>query len=424
MNQSLMNRDTLGYGLLSLILLSCPLNAQGVDPVSPEVLITEADIAGTPAAADAAGNFMVVWTTYDVEIQGQIFDATGEAQGPPFQVNSYTTGGQGGATVVAKGDGEFVVVWGSFVGEPPEVEQTLQGQRFTADGTAVGSQFEVTPDRVQLFDPSAAATADGEFVVVWRNYNFVDGYKIRGRRMSADGMLVGDEFQVATYPTDRQYDPQIAADGDGNFVVVWESYGSPGDDISENSIQARRFDSSGQPQGDQFQVNTQTFNFQDMPAVGVAEDGSFVVAWRSAVSYTLEGQRFTAGGLPQGGQFQIDDPIGGLGTFGRDPVVANGPDDAFLVAWRSGISLGNDTDDDSIQARFFPAGGGPGEPLFQLNSYTTGDQIRPLIATDGHGELLVAWREPALHGQFLRVPTIFADGFESGDTTAWSSTHP
>ncbi len=421
-----MGRNILGCCCLSLLLVACPLGAQEVVPVGPELLITDSDdLSGSPAvAADAAGNFMVVWTTYESEIRGQLFDVDGDPQGPAFQVNSYTTGGQGSPAVTAKGDDEFVVVWFSAVGEPPEIEQTLEGQRFQTDGTPVGSQFPVTPDTVQLFAPSIAATAGGEFVVVWRNYDFVDGYKIRAQRMSADGMPLNDQFQVGTYPTNRQYDPQVAADADGNFVVAWESYGSYGDDNQENSIQARRFDSSGVPRGDQFQVNTQIGNFQDMPAVGVAEDGTFVVAWRSAVSYTLEGQRYDSDGTPQGGQFQLNDPLGGSGTFGRDPVIASGPGDAFLVAWRSGVSLGDDTVDDSIQARFFPAGGGPGEPLFQVNSYTTGDQNRPAVATTGHGEFLVTWREPGVRGQFLEIPPLFVDGFESGDTSAWTNTNP
>jgi hypothetical protein len=39
--------------------------------------------------------------------------------------------------------------------------------------------------------------------------------------------------------------PVVASDPAGNFVVVWESWGSQGTDTSGSSIQARRFDSSG-----------------------------------------------------------------------------------------------------------------------------------------------------------------------------------
>ncbi len=412
-----MTRSIVGFIILSLcVLVAGPLSGQGVVPVGAELVVTASDdLAGsTSAAADAAGNFFVVWASYDSEIQGRLFDAGGAPQGPAFQVNSYTTGGQGGPHVAAKGDGEFVVVWISVIGEPPDIEITLEGQRFEADGTAAGSQFQAAPHSPTLSRLSSAPTGGGEFVVVWSTYSFsVNGYTIRGRRMSSEGLPLGAEFQVNTHPTNRQYDPLVKSDADGDFVVVWESYGSFGNDHSESSIQARRFASSGAPLGNQFQVNTEIIAFQQTPALAVAEDGTFVIAWRTYVSYTIEGQRFAADGSFLGDQFQIDDPM--ISGEGRDPEAASGPGDSFLVTWRS--PLGSESD---IQARYFPAGGGPGEPQFQVNSYTTGAQNGLAVATDRNGEFLVVWRHPTIRGQFLEV-TLFADGFESGDTTAWSS---
>ncbi len=413
-----------GCSFLSLCILAAPLSGQAVVPVGPEQVVTSADVFRFPAAAaDSSGNFMVVWGSYDGEILGRLFDAGGDPQGPQFQINSDTIGG-GNPDVTATGDGKFAVVWHSSVGVPPDVTFSLEGQSLNADGTASGSQFQVTANSLFLSSASNAATGPGEFVVVWRSYSFADGYTLRARRLTSDGLPLSAEFQVDTHPTNRQYDSHVESDADGDFVVVWESYGSFGDDNVESSIQARRFASSGAPLGDQFQVNTQIGNFQDMPSLAVAEDGTFVVAWRSSVSYTIEGQRFSADGSPRSGQFQIDDPIGGVYTRGRDPEIASGLGDSFLVVWRSPVSLGSDTDDDSIQARYFPAGGGPGEPLFQVNSYSTGDQNRPALATDRDGVFLAVWREPGLRGQFLVGPRLFADGFESGDTTAWSNTIP
>ncbi len=410
----------LRFVVLVLCFAARPLGGQGVVAVGPELEITDLDVAGTPStAALSSGDFVVVWATYDYELQGRLFAVGGAPQGPAFQINSYTTGGQGGPKVAAVGD-DFVVVWGSFVGEPPDIEITVEGQVFEADGTASGSQFEVAPDSPFIGSRSVAATGDSEFVVVWNSYDFVDGYTVRGRRFASDGLPQGDEFQVETYLSNRNYEPLVKSDADGDFVVVWESYGSLGSDSYANSIQARRFTPSGVPLGDQFQVNSQTLGYQDMPALAVAEDGAFVVAWTSTRSYSTEGQRFASDGSPAGGQFRID----GLPGDGREPELASGPGDAFLATWRSPVSTGTDSDDDSIQARFFPAGGDPAEPFFQVNSYTTGEQERPAVAGDGKGRFLVIWREPTIRGQFLATTSVFADGFESGDTTAWPITSP
>src|SRR5262245_9046858 len=97
----------------------------------------------------------------------------------------------------------------------------------------------------------------------------------------AQPVPVGPEFQANAYTTGNQSTPAVAADGAGNFVAVWRSNAGPGSDTSSYSIQGQRFDSSGAPQGSQFQVNTYTTNLQDDPAVAADAAGNFVVVWRS-----------------------------------------------------------------------------------------------------------------------------------------------
>src|SRR5438128_2372799 len=77
----------------------------------------------------------------------------------------------------------------------------------------------------------------------------------------------GSEFQVNTYTTSVQTYPRVAAAANGDFIVVWQSDGSSGDDTSGFSIQGQRYSSSGAAQGSQFQVNTYTTNGQYSPSV-------------------------------------------------------------------------------------------------------------------------------------------------------------
>ena len=92
---------------------------------------------------------------------------------------------------------------------------------------------------------------------------------------------VGFEFLVNTYTSDRQLSPAVAVAPDGDFVVVWESDGSPGNDTSSSSIQGQRFAADGNPLGAQFQVNKYTTSRQDSPAVAKGPGGKFVVVWES-----------------------------------------------------------------------------------------------------------------------------------------------
>ena len=93
---------------------------------------------------------------------------------------------------------------------------------------------------------------------------------IQGQRYASDGSTQGGEFQVNTYTTNGQRAASVAAEADGDFVVVWVSYGSAGTDFSYSSIQGQRYASDGSAQGGQFQVNTYTSNRQRLPLRGSA----------------------------------------------------------------------------------------------------------------------------------------------------------
>ena len=89
------------------------------------------------------------------------------------------------------------------------------------------------------------------------------GGPVRGQ----EPVPVGSEFQVNSYTTGHQGPGRVATDSQGNFVVVWTSYGSSGTDTDLSSIQAQRYDASGTPEGGQFQVNSYTTYYQSEPVV-------------------------------------------------------------------------------------------------------------------------------------------------------------
>jgi hypothetical protein len=66
----------------------------------------------------------------------------------------------------------------------------------------------------------------------------------------------------------------IARDAAGNFLVVWS-----GSDGAANGVFARRFDNTGMPRGDEFQVNTYTTGNQFSPTAAMNDAGDFVVVW-------------------------------------------------------------------------------------------------------------------------------------------------
>ncbi len=91
------------------------------------------------------------------------------------------------------------------------------------------------------------------------------------------------EYAANSYTTDYQADPSLAVRGDGSFIVSWSSYGSLGNDTDTLSIQARRFAADGSAVDGlpEFQVNAATASHQFLPDVAADGDGNFVVVWNS-----------------------------------------------------------------------------------------------------------------------------------------------
>ncbi|MEL7170058.1 MAG: T9SS type A sorting domain-containing protein, partial [Bacteroidota bacterium] len=99
-----------------------------------------------------------------------------------------------------------------------------------------------------------------------------------GQMQAADGTPLGDEFQVNTFTEDDQAEADVDVSADGSAVVVWQSRGQDGDD---NGIYAQRYAADGTPAGPEVEVNTTTANDQAFPSVGADADGDFVVIWDS-----------------------------------------------------------------------------------------------------------------------------------------------
>jgi hypothetical protein len=342
-------------------------------------------------ASDVNGNFVVVWqslyqdgSTYSVF--GQRFNAAGLPQGSEFQVNSYTTGYQTNPAVASAANGSFVVVWNSYYQDGSNYG--IFGQRFSAAGLPQGSEFQINSYTTgSQYRPSAASDVDGNFVVVWSSSDQVgNNLGVFGQRFSAAGVPQGSEFQVNSYTTGYKNQPAVSLASNGDFVVVWSSYAQDG---SEYGVFGQRFNAAGLPQGSEFQVNSYTTYSQINPAVTSAADGSFVVVWDSygqdGSTVGIFGQRFNAAGLPQGSEFQVNSYTT---DYQNQPAVSSASNGAFVVVWNS---YGQDGSTVGVFGQRFSAAGLPQGSEFQVNSYTTNYQNQPAVSSASNGAFVVVW---------------------------------
>jgi hypothetical protein len=314
--------------------------------------------------------------------------------GGEFQINARTTGIQSLPSIAVENDGDFIVTWsGVFDG----YGFGIFGHRFDSAGVRLGLQFQVNTYTSYGQQRSwVASEGNGDFVVVWQSFK-QDGptngaYGVFARRFASAGTALAAEFQVNTHTINDQEYPRVASDSDGDFIVAWQSTGQDTVNLS-GGIFARAFPSSGTALATEFQVNTYTVGDQGRPAVAARADGDFVIAWNS---FNQESPGSSAGNygifarrFTSAGLPQAVEFQVNLYTpqYQRYPNIAADNDGDFVVTWES---RHQDGDYEGVFARRILGNSAFG-PEFQANSYTPDGQTYPVVDFDSDGEFVIAW---------------------------------
>jgi hypothetical protein len=217
------------------------------DPIGAEFVVNTLAAGNQNSgdlAVDANGNFVAVWEDCcrdgsGTAIFGQRFDAADNRLGGEFQVNNYATGFQQLPSVSVSPVGGFVVVWRSELGDGSA--GAVFARHFDASGNAVGNDFVVntfTPGNQYGIIGQVAHDAAGNFVITWGGPGDGSGTASFAQRFSSSGVRRGVEFRVNTHTTANQRRPSVASDPMGNFVITWQSAGQDG---SGDGIFAQRY---------------------------------------------------------------------------------------------------------------------------------------------------------------------------------------
>ncbi|MCH9651381.1 MAG: hypothetical protein K0U98_24355 [Deltaproteobacteria bacterium] len=269
-------------------------------------------------------------------------------------------------------------------GQPTRV----RAQRFDGlTGLPIGGVIPVSDDGHAYPDVALLDPAGDLFMVPTSDFDHIRGNIVD---VSGPTPVVMPEFSISTTPGFANFNPKVAADPQtGISIVVWENLsavpGNPAD------ILGRRFDADGNELGPEFVVNTTTANAQGQPAVAVGPDGLTVVSWTSEPGVQgneldVMAQVYGADGNPIGGEIQVNTETDGV--------------------------------QDKPAVRFLPESDSQGRPQFTVawRDVNVGDGSLP----NGTG---TSYKCFSIEG--LGDPTaIFADGFESGDTSSWSDQIP
>lgn len=337
---------------------------------------------------DAAGGFLVVWSSYRQDgdsggVFAQRFDPNCRAVGPEFSVNTTIQGNQTDPAAAMRKTGDFIVVWHG----PGVEDQDIFARRFDPKTDPLGLEFRVnnvTDNRQRL--PRAALSPTGACVIVWESEQSAGetyAWTVAGQLYNANGAAIGNEFRPSQL-TDCRY-PDVAMDAHGNFIVVWL------EDKSTNSIMARLYDSQGRAQTAPFKVSSGRFSSQTRPAVAMDYSGNFIVTWdgheQSSIMDDIHARCYNFDGTPINEQFIVNttNPLAQ-----RNPRIAATSQGEFVIVWHSENAV-EEHGKDVFAQRFNSLGMPLGDEL-QLNSYITDDQKYPSVAISQNGRFIAAWQ--------------------------------
>lgn len=331
-------------------------------------------------------------------------------------VSTFTNHYQINPAMAVLNDSNIVVVWGSLDQAVSNSMQDVYGQILSPSGQKIGTNFLINqfiPYNQRT--PSVAALKGGGFVVTWVSeqesvvgapnqsdaspaqfaYPSVDIY---ARLYASNGVASGNEFLVDTNFTFPCANPDVASGSDGGFTVVWDAH----DMVNPNNsldIYARAFSSAGAG-GAITLVNTHLYGDQYAPRISsIGTD--YLVVWTSlGQDGSREGVygQFLHNGAAVGGEFRVNTT-----TIGQQmqPVVASDGANQFVAVWTS--YTGSPYNFDLYAQRYMNVAAmlSPMNAPFVYAPFT-------LIGGVYQPQLQVAW--PVLLGISISNFEIYADG--------------
>ncbi|MGB5847987.1 MAG: hypothetical protein WBH40_05845, partial [Ignavibacteriaceae bacterium] len=222
-----------------------------------------------------------------------------------------------------------------------------------AEVNAIIPDFQVNDDlgsEGQGFS-SISTDSGGNFVITWTDGRNDDD--IYAQRYSSDGTALGSNFKVNDdLGSERQWFSSISTDGSGNFVITWGDWRN-----GDSDIYAQRYSSDGNPLGTNFKVNDDLgSHWQDKCFVSADESGSFVIAWSDDYrngEQDIYAQRYSSDGTALGSNFKVNDASGSVGGWPGPPPPSISTDGSgnFVITWTDGRN------DDDIYAQRYSSDG-------------------------------------------------------------------
>ncbi len=415
---------------LTIICLVAATQMWAGQTVGPEITVSELDNGQyMPHIAynSQRDQYLVVWHNSwggSRDIYGQRLDGEGNLLSW-FAISAGATDRAQPAVAYDETNDRYLVVWiQDFLGDGSDWD--LYGRLIPWNGPdAALTDFPIESASSSQWSPEVAfALTQQEFLVVWSNDDGSSPFDITARRVNLDGTFPNNSMVAVASGATHRTNPDVAYNLARNEYLV--TYDLFGDDIL-----ATRFTAGGVVLGGgEFGIATWP-DPEGLPSVAACRGGAdhYFVVWQSTIGANnndIYGRFVTGDGVPDGAPVHFSSTT--IDEQGPNVTCHSGLSE-YLVVWEQQYS--------STSGSFGISGqrlttSGNLSPFFHVRTVIAGETgvcSQPATAA-GESGFLVAWEHERqgtsyqdIHGRFVTA-AFFTDGFESGNTNAWSSTAP
>lgn len=178
-----------------------------------------------PSIAFDGTRFLAVWYTYDVPfgVFGRFLNTQAQPDSEAVDIRVTSTG-HFFEPDIAFANGKYLVVWYE---QTATAGDEIFGQIIAPTGTLLGNAIPIAVGPGYQSNPRICSV-DSSFIVVWHQNS-----KIYGQEVSANGQLIGSNFEISDPTTNDRSFPDIAS-GTDNCLTVWMQYSNGSYDIYGN----------------------------------------------------------------------------------------------------------------------------------------------------------------------------------------------
>jgi hypothetical protein len=276
-----------------------------------------------------SGNFLLAWAeeqgnlewtiyfenlqVFRREIVVQAFNLAGQALGSPTTISSGGAGLKSRPRLAVRSTGDVVAAWMSQYGPTatPAGELGVFTRLLAGSGKPANSQTQVdTVSGAIGSTPALAVDPDGSYLIAWSSQKGTDTFNtsIYGRVFAASGAPLAPPFAITSNTVGPQGRPAAANDGQGSYLVAWQSYFN---DIWHARIDGQIVSRAGGLLGKRQTIsNGAGKNWAEVaPSVAVAPNGTFTLVWMEYNTWFpvgMAGVQVDRSGAPLGSQVWVN----------------------------------------------------------------------------------------------------------------------